>query len=73
MKAKSLLFQFGLFQVNNGNNVHLWKDKWLRDSPLKLRFMRLFDITSQNQISIREKLCGVQHNIMFQQLIVDLN
>jgi hypothetical protein len=37
--------------VRNGKQVDFWKDKWLDDEPFNIKFIRLFELTVDKNIS----------------------
>jgi hypothetical protein len=37
--------------VRNGEQADFWKDKWLDDEPSNIKFIRLFELTVDNNIS----------------------
>lgn len=41
-------------KVSSGLFTSFWEDTWFRDSPLSLRFPRLFSISDQSSSSVRE-------------------
>jgi hypothetical protein len=41
-------------KVGNGNNTYFWKDVWIGDQSLDLRFSRLFGISVQKDCLIRD-------------------
>jgi hypothetical protein len=44
------------FLVGNGRKTFFWTDRWLGESPLAVRFERLFDICTSKEITVAEAL-----------------
>jgi hypothetical protein len=42
--------------VGNGRKTFFWTDRWLGESPLAVRFERLFDICTSKEITVAEAL-----------------
>ncbi|GJX57282.1 RNA-directed DNA polymerase, eukaryota, reverse transcriptase zinc-binding domain protein [Tanacetum coccineum] len=49
-------FDFMRLKVGNGNNTSFWYDKWIGDSPLHIRFPRIFALEENKQVMISEKM-----------------
>jgi hypothetical protein len=44
------------FVVGNGRKTFFWTDRWLGESPLAVRFARLFDICASKEILVADAL-----------------
>lgn len=52
-------------QVRNGEGTLFWKDTWLDNCPLKIRFCRLFNICSNPDITVAGCLVNDEWSIEF--------
>ena len=44
MKVKDTFTNYGSFQLNDGNQIHFWEDKWLGNLTLREQYLALFNI-----------------------------
>nr|GFC23580.1 RNA-directed DNA polymerase, eukaryota, reverse transcriptase zinc-binding domain protein [Tanacetum cinerariifolium] len=52
-------------RVGNGQNTKSWLDTWIFDSPLSVRFPRLFALDSDKQVSVASKWAASGFNASF--------
>lgn len=52
--CKSWMSKIVTKEVHNGCGVKFWKDLWLGDTSLKVRFPDLFDISYDQSASVRD-------------------
>nr|GFC10927.1 RNA-directed DNA polymerase, eukaryota, reverse transcriptase zinc-binding domain protein [Tanacetum cinerariifolium] len=58
-------------RVGNGQNTKFCLDTWILDSPLSVRFPRLFSLDSDKQVSIASKWAASGFNASFRREIRD--
>nr|GEU85267.1 hypothetical protein [Tanacetum cinerariifolium] len=58
-------------RVGNGQNTKFWLDTWILDSPLSVRFPRLFALDSNKQVSVASKWAASGFNASFRREIRD--
>lgn len=64
-KVRSLFHLGVVQQIGNGEAVFFWKDVWLGSCPLKIRYGRLFNITSNPDITVADCFVDGVWNITF--------
>nr|GEW75330.1 RNA-directed DNA polymerase, eukaryota [Tanacetum cinerariifolium] len=58
-------------RVGNGQNTKFWLDTWILDSPLSVRFPRLFALDSDKQVLVASKWVASGFNASFRREIRD--
>jgi hypothetical protein len=43
-------------RVKNGEGTHFWQDTWLGEVPLKIKFLRIFDISKNKKALVADYL-----------------
>ena len=44
------------FKVGDGSSIRFWKDTWLGDAPLYIRYNRLFHLDNNKDCFIRQRI-----------------
>nr|GFB08218.1 RNA-directed DNA polymerase, eukaryota [Tanacetum cinerariifolium] len=58
-------------RVGNGQNTKFWLDTWILDSPLSIKFPRLFALDSDKQVSVASNWVASGFNASFRREIRD--
>ena len=73
MKVKDKFLNLGSFQLNNGENIRFWEDKWLGKFTLSQQFPSLYNIARKKHISIAMVFSSMPLNISFRRGLVGNN
>jgi hypothetical protein len=73
MNIKDTFMGFGSFKVKDGTQTRIWVDSWLRNKPLKDRFLMLFNIVRRKQDYVAQVLSSSPLNISFRRKLVGVN
>jgi len=65
MKVKDKFLNLGSFQLNNGENISFWKDKWLDNFTLSQQYPSLYNIARKKHIFIATFFNSIPLNIYF--------
>ena len=65
MKVKDKFLNLGSFQLNNGENIRFWEDKWLGNFTLSQQYASLYNIVRKKHISIATVFNSIPLNISF--------
>lgn len=49
---REIFYRYCRKEVRNGKNTCLWEDWWVGDSPLKVTYSRLYNLTDRNFITV---------------------
>jgi hypothetical protein len=71
MKVKDQFFARGSFRVRNGLEVRFWKDTWIEDKPLKLKYPSLYNIARRKDATVAQVLSTTPLNMSFRRSITD--
>ncbi|GJW11021.1 hypothetical protein Tco_1576848 [Tanacetum coccineum] len=44
------------FQVGDGSSIRFWKDTWLGEEPICIKYNRLFHLTNNNDCFVRQRI-----------------
>ena len=73
MKVKDKFLNLGSFQLNNGENIRFWEDKWLGNFTLSQQYPSLYNIARKKHISIATVFNSIPLNISFRRGLVENN
>jgi hypothetical protein len=73
MNVKESVLSLGHFQLNNGQNIQFWEDKWLRNLTLKQHYPSLYAITHLRNVSVTSVFSTILLNISFRRRLVGNN
>ena len=73
MKVKDKFLNLGSFQLNNGENIRFWEDKWLGNFTLSQQYPSLYNIARKKHISIATVFNSIPLNISFRRGLVGNN
>jgi hypothetical protein len=73
MKVKEYFLSLSHFSLNNGENIRLWEDKWLKNTTLQSQFPQLYSITRRKNVSVATVFYTIPLNISFRRGLVGNN
>lgn len=73
LKVKNIYMQGRKKCVQNGKSTLMWRDSWLHDEPLLLRYPDLFKLCEQKEVSIFQIINGLVPILFSRWLTDDLN
>jgi hypothetical protein len=73
MHIKDEVLSFGTFVIKDGTNARFWDDTWIRDKPLKIQYLNLYNIAREPHATISKIMATSPLNISFRRALVDNN
>ena len=73
MKVKDSFLNFGSFQLNDGNQIHSWEDKWIGSHTLRQQYPSLFNIVRKKHATVASVFDRVPLNVSFRRTLIGHN
>jgi hypothetical protein len=70
MRTTVVFFNGSKFIIGNGRTTRVWEDTWLREIPLALPYLMLYNIVQRKDASVSPILGSVPLNIQFRRALV---
>jgi hypothetical protein len=73
MEAKQDFHRFGSFHLNNGEQIRIWKDKWLVNYSFQQQYSFLYNIVRKKSDRVAQVLSTIPLNIAFRRFLTGNN
>jgi len=73
MKVKDFFLTFGSFQLNDGNQIRFWEDKWIGSHTLRQQYPSLFNIVRKKHATVASVFDRVPLNVSFRRTLTGHN
>jgi len=73
MKVKDSFLTFGSFQLNDGNQIRIWEDKWIGSHTLRQQYPSLFNIVRKKHATVASVFDRVPLNVSFRRTLTGHN
>ena len=73
MKVKDFFLNFGSFQLNDGNQIRFWEDKWIDSHTLRQQYPSLFNIVRKKHAMVASVFERVPLNMSFRRTLTGHN
>ena len=64
MKVKQTFLNYGSFQLNDGNQIGFWDDKWLGNRTVREQYPALFNIVRKKHTTVASVFDRVPLNLL---------
>ena len=73
MKVEDTFLNYGSFQLNDGNQIRFWADKWIGNHIFREQYPALFNIVWKKQVKVASVFDCVPFNVSFRRTLTGHN